>query len=49
MVDRLSVVLDVPLRYPLLLGGSTSFVLEHPAPLARRRCGAVRFGLGFLG
>ncbi len=37
MVDRLSVVLDVPLRYPLLLAGSTSAVLEHPAPLARRR------------
>ena len=39
MVDRLSVVLDVPLRYPLLLAGSTSAVLEHPAPLARRRWG----------
>ena len=37
MVDRLAGYLDVPLRYPLLLLGSRSAVLEHPPSCARGR------------
>ena len=41
MVERLSEYLEVPLRYVLLPGGSTSCLLDQPPSCSQGRCGAL--------